>query len=89
MNVSDALLFAYDALGGAIRGKTTLQKKIYFLGIMLNEDFGYGAHYYGLIPPVSQRPIRNSNPSVISPRPKHRRAASIHWALKLLGMIFH
>ena len=47
MNVSDALLFAYDALGGAIRGKTTLQKKIYFLGIMLNEDFGYGPHYYG------------------------------------------
>ena len=47
MNVSDALLFAYDALGGAIRGKTTLQKKMYFLGIMLNEDFGYGPHYYG------------------------------------------
>ena len=47
MNVSDALLFAYDALGGAIRGKTTLQKKMYFLGIMLHEDFGYGPHYYG------------------------------------------
>src|ERR1039457_4474036 len=47
MNVSDALLFAYDAFGGAIRGKTTLQKKMYFLGIMLHEDFGYGPHYYG------------------------------------------
>ena len=47
MNVSDALLFAYAALDGEIKGKTTLQKKMYFLGVMLNEDFGYGPHYYG------------------------------------------
>jgi uncharacterized protein YwgA len=47
MTVSDALLFAYEALGGSIQGKTNLQKKMYFLGIMLNEDFGYGPHYYG------------------------------------------
>src|SRR5258708_40100301 len=47
MTVSDALLFAYEALGGSIQGKTNLQKKMYFLGIMLKEDFGYGPHYYG------------------------------------------
>lgn len=47
MTVRDALLLTYDALGGSIRGKTNLQKKMYFLGIMLREDFGYGPHYYG------------------------------------------
>jgi len=47
VTVSDALLFGYEALGGSIQGKTNLRKKMYFLGIMLHEDFGYGPHYYG------------------------------------------
>lgn len=47
MRITDAILFTYDALGGSIQGKTNLQKKMYFLGIILQEEFGYGAHYYG------------------------------------------
>ncbi len=31
----------------SIQGKTLLQKKIYFIGILVNEDFGYKPHYYG------------------------------------------
>ena len=47
MTINDATLFAYDALGGVIQGKTNLQKKMYFLSVILGEDFGYGPHYYG------------------------------------------
>lgn len=37
----------YGALDGSIQGKTNLQKKMYFLSILLGEDFGFGPHYYG------------------------------------------
>lgn len=47
MDTRDVLLLAYDAFGGEIRGKTNLQKKLYFLSIMLGVDLGYGPHYYG------------------------------------------
>jgi uncharacterized protein YwgA len=47
MMINDALLFTYDAAGGSIQGKTNLQKKMYFVAVMLGKDFGYGAHYYG------------------------------------------
>ncbi len=47
MTISNALQFMYGALGGAIQGKTNLQKKMYFLGIVLGEDFGFEPHYYG------------------------------------------
>jgi uncharacterized protein YwgA len=47
VKITDALLFTYGALGGAIQGKTNLQKKLYFMSIILHEDFGYGPHYYG------------------------------------------
>ena len=49
MTITDAILFTYDAMGGTIQGKTNLQKKkkMYFLGIVLHEDFGYRPHYYG------------------------------------------
>jgi len=47
MQTRDLLLLAYEALGGEIRGKTNLQKKIYFLGVMLGWDLGYDPHYYG------------------------------------------
>ncbi len=53
MQQSDFVLLAYDALGGKIMGSTNLQKKIYFLSVMLGrDDFGYDAHYYGPYSPV-------------------------------------
>ena len=47
MDTRDILLLAYDAFEGEVRGKTNLQKKLYFLSIMLGIDLGYGPHYYG------------------------------------------
>lgn len=47
MPTRDILLLAYDAFGGEIRGKTNLQKKVYFLSLMVGEDLGFGPHYYG------------------------------------------
>lgn len=43
---------AYKAFDGAMRGKTMLQKRLYFLSVILREDLGYEAHYYG---PYSER----------------------------------
>ena len=42
-----SLLLLLDAWGGLIAGRTTLQKRIYFLGELLDQDFGFGPHYYG------------------------------------------
>lgn len=37
------------AVGGEVRGKTKLQKTVYFLGLMTGQldELGYRAHYYG------------------------------------------
>ena len=43
----DVLVLAYKAFDGDMRGKTLLQKRIYFLSVMLDIDMGYEAHYYG------------------------------------------
>ncbi|MBF0564394.1 MAG: hypothetical protein HQK89_04045 [Nitrospirae bacterium] len=44
-----AILLLIDNYEGKIRGKTLIQKRIYFLCNLLKEDmdFGYDAHYYG------------------------------------------
>jgi len=47
MQTRDFVLFAHGAFGGGINGRTALQKKVYFLGVMLEEDHGYRPHYYG------------------------------------------
>ena len=31
----------------SVRGRTSLQKQIYFLSVLSNEDFGFRPHYYG------------------------------------------
>ena len=41
------LVLAYKAFDGDMRGKTLLQKRVYFLSVMLGIDMGYEAHYYG------------------------------------------
>ena len=43
----DYILLAYKAFDGSIRGKTMLQKRMYFLSVMLHSDFGFVPHYYG------------------------------------------
>ena len=45
--VRDVLVLAYKAFEGDMRGKTLLQKRVYFLSVMLGIDLGYEAHYYG------------------------------------------
>ncbi len=45
--IRDVVLLAYKAFGGMVKGKTMLQKRVYFLSVFLNADLGYEAHYYG------------------------------------------
>ncbi|MCX6633484.1 MAG: hypothetical protein NT090_00080 [Acidobacteria bacterium] len=47
MLARDVLALAYKAFDGEMRGKTLLQKRVYFLSVMLGIDMGYEAHYYG------------------------------------------
>ncbi|MEW6266138.1 MAG: hypothetical protein AB1641_23950 [Thermodesulfobacteriota bacterium] len=51
MNVDHLILLAIKHAGGNIKGKTLLQKRIYFLSKLLNLDLGYRAHYYGPFSP--------------------------------------
>ena len=43
----DLLVLAYKAFNGDMPGKTLLQKRVYFLSVMLGVEMGYDAHYYG------------------------------------------
>ncbi len=43
----EVLVLAYKAFDGEMRGKTLLQKRVYFLSVILGIDMGYEAHYYG------------------------------------------
>ena len=43
----DFVLFDHGAFDRGISGRTALQKKVYFLGIILQEDHGFSPHYYG------------------------------------------
>jgi uncharacterized protein YwgA len=52
MSDRDVLVLAYKAFGGEMHGKTLLQKRLYFLSIMLDLDLGYDAHFFG---PYSQQ----------------------------------
>lgn len=49
MRTYDFVHLAMLALGDSIRGKTKLQKTIYFLGLLSGcaEELGYRPHYYG------------------------------------------
>jgi len=49
MKPTDFLLCLIDASGGAIPGRTLLQKRAFFVTELLGEDFGlkFDAHYYG------------------------------------------
>jgi len=45
--VRDVLALAYRAFGDTMRGKTLLQKRLYFVSVILGVDLGYEPHYYG------------------------------------------
>jgi uncharacterized protein YwgA len=49
MTAYDFVHLALFAVGGEVRGKTKLQKTVYFLGLLSGqlEALGYRAHYYG------------------------------------------
>jgi uncharacterized protein YwgA len=47
MKTRDFLLLAYKALGGNIRGRTLMQKEIYFLSKECKQELNYRPHYYG------------------------------------------
>lgn len=49
MTAYDFVHLSFLALGGEIKGKTKVQKMIYFLGLMTehDDDLGYRPHYYG------------------------------------------
>jgi hypothetical protein len=49
MNTYDFVHLGLYAVGGQIKGKTKLQKTMYFLGRLTNhlDELGYGAYYYG------------------------------------------
>ena len=36
-----------DTASNGVQGRTLLQKRIYFLSVLANEDFGFRPHYYG------------------------------------------
>jgi len=55
----DVLVLAYKAFEGDMRGKTLLQKRVYFLSVMLGIEMGYEAHYYGPYSEKWQRSTRN------------------------------
>lgn len=49
MHLRNSILLLLDAYGGSISGKTLLQKRLYFLQLLLEEhpDMGFRAHYFG------------------------------------------
>ena len=48
MHIVDVLLLVIAREGETgLQGRTLLQKKIYFLSVLLKENFGFSAHYYG------------------------------------------
>ena len=48
MSITPGILaLAMDAFGGNVVGKTLLQKRMYFIAVLLGDDYGHRAHYYG------------------------------------------
>jgi uncharacterized protein len=47
METRDFVLLVYGAFDGQISGRTRLQKDVYFVAEVVEEDHGFGPHYYG------------------------------------------
>ena len=50
MYTIDVLLLVVKEAGeNGLKGRTLLQKKVYFLSELMNIDLGFTAHYYGTL----------------------------------------
>ncbi len=48
MHIQDLILLVIGSENNkSLRGRTTLQKKLYFLSVLEETDLGFGPHYYG------------------------------------------
>ena len=48
MHIQDLILLVIGSENNkSLRGRTTLQKKLYFLSVLEKTDLGFGPHYYG------------------------------------------
>jgi len=47
LTVRETILMVLEAAGGTLEGRTAIQKLCYFAGLVLDEDLGHRAHYYG------------------------------------------
>ena len=48
MHIIDVLLLVVKSEGEAgLRGRTLLQKKVYFLSVLQDKSYGFTAHHYG------------------------------------------
>lgn len=47
MQPRDFVLLTHCAFNEGISGRTAIQKIVYFLSVIMNEDLGFNPHYYG------------------------------------------
>jgi uncharacterized protein YwgA len=59
MKLEFLILTILDLIGDNERGRTLLQKIIYFYSVLLKEDFGYQPHYYGPYSTTVDNTIKN------------------------------
>ncbi|MCJ7577926.1 MAG: hypothetical protein MUO91_05705 [candidate division Zixibacteria bacterium] len=57
MNIRHLILMLLKASGDKIVGKTMIQKQIYFLSLLLNENIGFKPHYYGPYSPEIEQAL--------------------------------
>lgn len=57
MNIRHLILMLLKASGDKIVGKTMIQKQIYFLSLLLNENLGFKPHYYGPYSPEIEQAL--------------------------------
>jgi uncharacterized protein YwgA len=51
VKVREVLLLMLDHAGGALQGRTLIQKRLFFLSLLMNLDLHYYSHYYGPFSP--------------------------------------
>ena len=47
MHIIDILLLVVGSEKNGLKGRTLLQKKVYFLSVLMDVDLGFSPHYYG------------------------------------------
>lgn len=57
LTARDIILIIIGEGEGRIQGKTNIQKKVYFVGQLLDWDLGYKPHYYGPYSPLIENAL--------------------------------